>query len=241
MDAIILAGGFGKRLGKLTEGLPKGLLEIPGNLTILESLIGMFMASEIQQVYIIAGKFHNQIDKFVKSLNLSNISTIQGKNYEKGPLYTFENAGNLDLRGDFLLSPSDIIFEQKFLPNFLNQYQKNSFCIPFSRADSNLANPMYIQSKKDVALDQIKVLGFNKLIINQPFIKVKPVPLIILNEKIFEYVKRAIELNKMLVTDALNLYIKEKKDVFAFDFSQIEWYDIDTPENYEALKSGKMR
>jgi len=241
MDAIILAGGFGTRLGKLTEGLPKGMLEIPGNLTILESLIGTLLASNIQQVYILAGKFHDQIDKFVTSLNLSNIKTIRAKNCEKGPLYTFENAYNLDLKGGFLLSPSDVIFEQKFLPNFLKKHEKNSFCIPFSRAHSDLTNPMYIQSEKDEDLDQIKVLGFNRLIINQPFIKVKSVPIMILNEKIFEYVKKAIELNKKLVTDALNLYIEEDNNVFAFDFSQIEWYDIDTPENYEALKSGKSR
>lgn len=241
MDAIIIAGGVGSRLGKLTERLPKGLLEIPGNLTILESLIGMFLASDIQQIYILTGIFHDQIDKFVKSLNLSNIKTIKAENYEKGPLYTFENAKNLALQGDFLLSPSDVIFEQKFLSNFLNLYEKKSFCIPYSTLIHDLKNPMYIQSQKDVGFDQIKVLGFNKLIINQPFIKVKSIPIMILNQKIFEYVKKAIELKKTLVTDSLNLFIKDKNHVYAYDFSQIEWYDIDTPENYEELKFSKLR
>ncbi|NHI91993.1 MAG: hypothetical protein EAX96_05780 [Candidatus Lokiarchaeota archaeon] len=241
MDAVILAGGFGKRLGKLTEDLPKGLLEIPGNVTILESLIGMFIASGIVKIYVLTGFFHDQILKFVESLDYKNIQVIQAKNYEKGPLFTFENAKELDIIGDFILCPSDVMFQQNFLSDFLRNYKKNSLNIPYSIAKKNSrTNTLFIQDKEETSSEQIKVLGFNKLVINNPCKGVTPIPIMILNKNIFEYVRKAIELNETRVIDAINLFIKEKNDVFAQNLSHMEWYDVDTPEIYAELKSKQM-
>jgi len=61
MNAIIIAAGSSSRLGKLTEALPKGLLEINGQM-IIQRQIEFLRASGINDIVIVTGPHSNCFD-----------------------------------------------------------------------------------------------------------------------------------------------------------------------------------
>ena len=69
-DAVILAGGLGKRLRPLTNILPKSLLKI-GNRSILETLILLLKKNKIKRIFLATNYLH---DKIVDKID-------NGKNY----------------------------------------------------------------------------------------------------------------------------------------------------------------
>jgi len=57
----VLCGGLGKRLRPLTNDIPKALLEIGENLTILDRLIMQMKHAGISDVYLLAGYQHKKL------------------------------------------------------------------------------------------------------------------------------------------------------------------------------------
>jgi dTDP-glucose pyrophosphorylase len=74
---LIMAGGFGKRLGNKTKNIPKPLLKI-GNEPMLETLLKKLEESNFQKIYISTFYLHEKIEKFIKKrLSKSNIKIIR--------------------------------------------------------------------------------------------------------------------------------------------------------------------
>lgn len=63
--ALIMAGGFGKRLGKITKNTPKPLLKIKAN-PILEIILQKLEAASYKKIYISTHYLHDRIEKFIK-------------------------------------------------------------------------------------------------------------------------------------------------------------------------------
>lgn len=59
----VLCGGLGKRLRPLTDNIPKPLLEIGRNLTILDRLIMQMKHANISEIYLLAGYRHEKLVK----------------------------------------------------------------------------------------------------------------------------------------------------------------------------------
>ena len=112
-SALIMAGGFGKRLGKKTKNIPKPLLKI-GNKPILESILQKLEKANFQNIYISTYYLHKKIENFIKKRpSKANIKIL----LEDSPLGT---AGSISLISeedrDFLMVVngdviSDINFE----------------------------------------------------------------------------------------------------------------------------------
>jgi NDP-sugar pyrophosphorylase family protein len=58
---LILCGGFGKRLRPLTEKIPKPLVEIKENYTILDKQLNDFKNANVNDVYLLAGFLNEKI------------------------------------------------------------------------------------------------------------------------------------------------------------------------------------
>ncbi|MGL4670399.1 MAG: sugar phosphate nucleotidyltransferase [Methanobacteriaceae archaeon] len=58
---MILCGGFGKRLRPVTEKIPKPLVEIKDDYTILDKQIFDFKNAGVEEVYLLAGFLHEKI------------------------------------------------------------------------------------------------------------------------------------------------------------------------------------
>jgi dTDP-glucose pyrophosphorylase len=110
--ALIMAGGFGKRLGRLTQNTPKPLISVAGK-PILRHLINDLDEHGVGRILIAAHYLSEQIDAFVADLpHRARIEVI----VEKHPLGT---AGALsllpaDISGPLLVLNGDIMTQTNF-------------------------------------------------------------------------------------------------------------------------------
>ncbi len=82
--ALIMAGGFGKRLGKITKKTPKPLLKV-ANKPMLELIIRKLEKSNYSTIYISTHYLHEKIKEFIeKRSSKVNIKIL----FEKNPLGT---------------------------------------------------------------------------------------------------------------------------------------------------------
>ena len=85
LDLVILCGGKGSRLKKLTKNIPKPLLKI-NNIEFLNYIINFYQKYNFRKIYLLAGYKGRQIKKkFDKKLfNLIKVEVI----IEKFPMGT---------------------------------------------------------------------------------------------------------------------------------------------------------
>jgi dTDP-glucose pyrophosphorylase len=112
-QALILAGGFGTRLGERTQKTPKPLLEIAGK-PILDHLILDLRSQGITELYIAAHYLSEQIETYVETLPKDISAEVL---IEEEPLGT---AGSLSLikdriDGPLLVANGDIVSRTDFV------------------------------------------------------------------------------------------------------------------------------
>ncbi len=142
-SALIMAGGFGKRLGEKTKKIPKPLLKV-GNKPMLEIILRKLEKSRYNNIYISTHYLHNKIEKFIeKRKSTSKIKVIN----ESKPLGTagcIKSLSKIDfnfltvINGDII---SDIDFNSLTSFHTEKNYDitvtvaKYSFQIPFGVID----------------------------------------------------------------------------------------------------------
>lgn len=110
MDAVILAGGKGKRLGKLTKNLPKPLIKIT-NKPLIEHQLSLLKSYGYSKIWILSGYLGEKITDYVGNgrkwgLNIKHI--IEAK-----PLGTAGALKQLDgkINKDFVVFSGDIMLD----------------------------------------------------------------------------------------------------------------------------------
>ncbi len=109
MKAVLLAGGFGKRLKPLTNDRPKPMIEVSG-VPILEWQIDWLHKNDINEVIICVGYLHEVVVKHVGSGKKFGVKV--GYSVEEEPLGTggaLKNAAPLLSGPNFLALNGDII------------------------------------------------------------------------------------------------------------------------------------
>jgi len=131
MKAIILAGGYGKRLYPLTIDTPKALLKY-NNQYVLDYLIKDLLDNYIKEIILISNnKFYNQFIKYKKDKNINNLIIIN--NNDNDDLINAIENFNICLNyikdtslDDILLMGSDNILNfslKHFIDNFYTYKQ----------------------------------------------------------------------------------------------------------------------
>lgn len=116
MQAVILAAGKGKRMGKLTKNTPKPMLRIKGK-PILEYKIKA-LPKKITEVVFVVGYYSDEIMKhFKRSFDGRKISYVFQPvlNGTGGALHSAKSV----LRGKFLVMMGDDLYHPKDLNNFI--------------------------------------------------------------------------------------------------------------------------
>lgn len=106
-QAIVMAGGFGKRLGNLTRETPKPLLKVGGR-PILDHVITRLEQGGIEEIVISAHYHADQIISFIsKRVNTAEIRVVE----EKEPLGTAGILGLIsgDISGPFVVVNGDVL------------------------------------------------------------------------------------------------------------------------------------
>ncbi|MCR4324867.1 MAG: HAD-IIIA family hydrolase [Candidatus Curtissbacteria bacterium] len=110
MDAVILAGGKGERLGRLTSNTPKPLIKI-GNKPLLEHQIFLLKRSGVKNLWILSGHLGDQIEDYFEDgerwgLRIHHLT-------EAVPLGTAGAMKQLELlvKDDFVLFSGDVMLD----------------------------------------------------------------------------------------------------------------------------------
>ena len=112
MQAIILAAGMGRRLGELTDGNTKCMLEVNG-VRLIDRVINKLSRLDLTRIVIVAGyERANLINNVRAAFPSVNIEFVENPVYDKtNNIYSLALAGKQLQEDDTLLIESDLIFD----------------------------------------------------------------------------------------------------------------------------------
>ena len=147
---IIMAGGYGKRLGKLTKNNPKGMLKYKGK-PLLEHIVGNAKKNYFNNFYISVFYLKNKIINYFKNGSDLNIKIRYLE--EKKPLGTIGGLRNMkNIKKDFIVTNCDVISNIDY-NDILKFHKKNKADLTIAITKFTYRNPYgVINSKRNVFL-----------------------------------------------------------------------------------------
>ena len=219
---LIMAGGFGKRLGKLTENCPKPMLKI-NKKPILEHIILKAKEEGFKNIYISTHYKSEIIENYFSKKNNLNINITYFK--EESPLGT---GGAFKFMGEFIgpvvVTNGDVISKigyQKLLDYHINN---NGFAT-MAIIRHKIYHPFGVIQHEGIQLTKFEEKPSWTTYINAG--------IYIINNSASELIKT----NEALSMPNLFTKIKEKnKNVLIYHMHE-DWVDIGTPEEYKKFKN----
>ena len=126
MQALILAAGFGKRLGKLTEKSTKCMVEFNGR-RIIEYMLDSLVSAKIERIAIVIGHGGAEVREFLgNNYQGVPIEYIENEIYaQSNNIYSVYLAGEYLQKADTILLESDLIFDKNIILDCLNSPVNN--------------------------------------------------------------------------------------------------------------------
>ena len=131
MQALMLAAGMGKRLGRFTKNSTKCMVPVNGK-TLIEYAIEALIQCGIKKFVMVVGYKSEVLINFIKEkfpeerLNGMKIEFIENPIYDKtNNIYSLYLAKNCLAEDDTLLLESDLIFKKKILSSLISSSDKN--------------------------------------------------------------------------------------------------------------------
>lgn len=121
MKALLLAAGYGKRLGQLTESTPKPLIQI-GDIPILEFCLQQLESIEVEEVVINAHYLSNQLEEYLERYKGRLRIEISIEETLLGTAGTLKRHFHSMAQNDFLVMHADNYFADS-LRNFMHAHQ----------------------------------------------------------------------------------------------------------------------
>ena len=123
MQAVILAGGKGRRLGKLSQKLPKSLIKI-GDKPLIEHQILLLKRYNINNIWILTGYLSEQIERFCGNGKKWGVQIHHL--IEESPLGTAGALKALEnkINKDFMVISGDVMFDID-IKRFISFHRKN--------------------------------------------------------------------------------------------------------------------
>lgn len=126
MQAIILAAGMGKRLGELTKGNTKCMIEVGGE-TLISRLLRQLDRQHLSRIVMVIGYKAQKLRDYLATLPTTTpIEFIENTIYDKtNNIYSLYMAKDYLCAEDTLLFESDIIMEDAVIDKLLNHPYPN--------------------------------------------------------------------------------------------------------------------
>lgn len=126
MQAIILAAGMGKRLGELTKGNTKCMIEVGGE-TLISRLLRQLDRQHLSRIVMVIGYKAQELRDYLATLPTATpIEFIENTIYDKtNNIYSLYMAKDYLCAEDTLLFESDIIMEDAVINKLLNHPYPN--------------------------------------------------------------------------------------------------------------------
>ena len=131
MQALMLAAGMGKRLGRYTKNATKCMVPVNGK-TLIEYAIEALVKNNIKKMVIVVGYKSDVLIDFIHSkfnkenLNGMEIEFIENKVYDKtNNIYSLFMARDALCQDDTILLESDLIFKPEIITKLLKSKDEN--------------------------------------------------------------------------------------------------------------------
>ena len=218
---LIMAGGFGKRLGKLTEKCPKPMLKIH-NKPILEHIINRAKDENFTNIFIATHYKSEIIENYFGNGKDFNVKITYIK--EKKPLGTGGSFKFMSkFEGPIVITNGDIISKIGYT-KLLDFHILNNAKATMAVIKNEIKNPFGV-----VKYNGIKLMDFEE----------KPVWITSINAGIYVVDSKVTNLIKKNESISMPLIFKKLKqknnNVFVFHMHE-EWIDIGTPEELKKIK-----
>lgn len=125
MKALILAAGFGKRLGKITKSTPKCLIEYNKDSTMLDMWIRKLLICGVKQIFINTHYKSKKVENYIKKKYSENskITTIYEEKLLGTSMTLYQNKSNFE-SSEVLVLHADNYAPKLNLKNLINYHKK---------------------------------------------------------------------------------------------------------------------
>ena len=126
MQALMLAAGMGKRLGKYTENATKCMVPVNGK-TLIEYAIEALIEADVKKLTLVVGYKKEVLKDFLKDkYNEIEINYIDNDVYDTtNNIYSLYMARDVLAQDDTILLESDLIFDKKIIKEIIEDKNPN--------------------------------------------------------------------------------------------------------------------
>jgi choline kinase len=136
VKAIILAAGVGRRLGPVTEQIPKCLLQF-GDETLLTRHLRLLSALGIEEITVVAGHRAAQVESQLKGFSGgAAVRTVFNPQYQRGSALSVLAASDILTGSSCLLMDADLLYEKQLLDRLLAAKSPNCLLVDSHLEDS---------------------------------------------------------------------------------------------------------
>jgi len=220
VKVIILAGGFGTRLGKATKKTPKPLVKVSAR-PIISHIMDHYKNFGFDEFFVLSGYKHNVVKKYFKNDKKVNVIFTGLKTFTGGRLKRIQKI--LGQNEDFFLTYGDAVSNVD-LNKLLKLHKFNKAIVTVTAV-----NPDTKYGLLEITKNQ-KVRKFKE----KPKFRDKWISggFFVVNQKILKYISN----DKSILEREAFEKVANKNKFFAFKHNKF-WACMDTPRDLEFLKN----
>ena len=155
MKAIILSAGFGSRLGDLTKGIPKSLVDVNGK-SIIQRQIETFRNNGIKEIIVIVGPHK---EKF----QLNDVEYVIDKNFHEHEQLSSLMTASKYFQNDIVISFGDVIVDNKIMKQIVESTYEFGIAVDLNWEKNYENRDQHPKSEADnVLINNGKILKIKK-------------------------------------------------------------------------------
>jgi len=229
MRAIILAAGMGSRLEKITEKVPKALINIGGK-PILSHTMNTLISNDIREFVIVTGHKAYKIREYVdENFDEIDVEYIHNNRYdETNNIYSLYLAIK-EIRAPFYILNSDIIFHPEIFLNIHSSDKKNlTISVDFRENLGREEMKVKVEGEKVVAISK----KLNPLDSDGEYIGITKVTKKS-GDRLYECISETMELHgkRVFYEHAFQRMIDKGYEINYSKTHGLPWTEIDTVED----------
>ena len=150
--AVILAAGRGTRMGEDGKVKPKGFITVGGKPIVEESVLKL-KRNGFTEIIIVTGHCHQHYERLAQNYP-ELIRLVHNQHFaDSGSMYSLYIAESIVGRRPFLLLESDIIYEERSIPEICRQPQDDVILVS---GFTGSGDEVYVAEKQGVLVDLSK-------------------------------------------------------------------------------------
>lgn len=241
MQAVMLAAGMGKRLGKYTQNATKCMVPVNGK-TLIEYAIDALVAAGIKKFTLVVGYKGDVLKEFLKGKEKGlEINFIDNPVFNTtNNIYSLFLASDVLKQDDTILLESDLIYDPKIITELVQNPEKNLAVVsPFEawmdgtvtllddKKDiiGMLGKSEFVWQNKDNYYKTVNIYKFSKEFISNTYL-----PFLSAYQQAFgknEYYETVLKVVSFLDNTSLKAHVVDGS----------RWYEIDDPADLEIAKT----